>query len=96
MACSCSEDQEVTMPRSSRALLPAEIRSSPGRSSPKPMLSWAFLPLQSVPRSPWVRLPEPFLPALLTPSLGEVGRSALQGLAARPGRSAPRGTDRLS
>jgi hypothetical protein len=52
MACSCSEDQEVTMPRSSRALLPAEIRSSPGRSSAKPMLSWAFLPLQSVSRLP--------------------------------------------
>jgi hypothetical protein len=60
------------------------------------MLSWAFRPLQSVSRSPWGRLPGPFLPALSTPSLGEVERAALQGLAARPGRSAPRGTDRLS
>jgi hypothetical protein len=41
MACSCSEDQEVTMPRDSRALLPAEIRTTANRSPPKPMLSWA-------------------------------------------------------
>jgi hypothetical protein len=27
IACSCSEDQEVTMPRNSRALLPAKIRT---------------------------------------------------------------------
>jgi hypothetical protein len=27
IACSCSEDQEVTMPRSFRALLPAKIRT---------------------------------------------------------------------
>jgi hypothetical protein len=27
IACSCSEDQEVTMPRNSRALLSAEIRT---------------------------------------------------------------------
>jgi hypothetical protein len=58
------------------------------------MLSWAFLPLQSVSRSPWVRLPEPFLPALSTSVLGEAGRAALQGLAARSGRPVPRGTDR--
>ena len=32
IACSCSEDQEFTMPRSSRALLPAEIRFSGSRS----------------------------------------------------------------
>jgi hypothetical protein len=31
-ASSCSEDQEVTLPRSSRALLPARIRTRPGRS----------------------------------------------------------------
>jgi hypothetical protein len=41
MACSCSEDQEVTMPRGSRALLPAEIRTTANRGPPKPMLSWA-------------------------------------------------------
>jgi hypothetical protein len=96
MACSCSEDQEVTMPRGSRALLPAEIRTPASRSSPKPMLSWAFLPLQSVPRLPWVRLPGPFLPALFTPALREVGRAALQGLTARSSRTAPRRTVRLS
>jgi hypothetical protein len=32
IACSCSEDQKFTMPRSSRALLPAEIRTSDRRS----------------------------------------------------------------
>jgi hypothetical protein len=96
MACSCSEDQEVTMPRSSRTLLPAEIRASAGRSSPKSMLSWVLTPLQSVSRSPWVRLPEPFLPALPTPALREVEHTALQGFAARLGRPAPRGTGRLS
>jgi hypothetical protein len=30
------------MPRSSRALLPAKIRTSTGRSRRKPILSWAF------------------------------------------------------
>jgi hypothetical protein len=47
-ASSCSEDQEVTLPRSSRALLPARIRTRPGRSRTGPILSWAFGPLQSV------------------------------------------------
>jgi hypothetical protein len=32
IACSCSEDQKFTMPRSSRALLPAEIRIGDSRS----------------------------------------------------------------
>jgi hypothetical protein len=32
IACSCSEDQEFTMPRGSRALLPAEIRTSDSQS----------------------------------------------------------------
>jgi hypothetical protein len=40
-ASSCSEDQEVTLPRSSRALLPARIRTHPGRNRDEPMLSWA-------------------------------------------------------
>jgi hypothetical protein len=51
-----------------------------------------FLPLQSVSRLPWGRLPVPFPPALYPPPLGETGRAALQGLAGRPGRSNPRGT----
>jgi hypothetical protein len=41
IACSCSEDQEFTMPRSSRALLPAEIRTCDSRGCGRPMLSWA-------------------------------------------------------
>ena len=32
IACSCSEDQEITMPRNFRALLPAEIRTWDSRS----------------------------------------------------------------
>jgi hypothetical protein len=35
------------MPRGSRALLPAGIRTRPDRSPEGPMLSWAFAPLQS-------------------------------------------------
>jgi hypothetical protein len=52
MAFSCSEDQKVTMPRDFRALLPAKIRTPKNRSSRKPILSWAFQPLQSIPRQP--------------------------------------------
>jgi hypothetical protein len=52
MALSCSEDQKITMPRDSRALLPAEIRTPRDRSPREPMLSWALSPLQSVSRSP--------------------------------------------
>jgi hypothetical protein len=48
MAFSCSEDQKITMPRDSRALLPAKIRTPVDRGPPEPMLSWAFTPLQSV------------------------------------------------
>jgi hypothetical protein len=43
IAFSCSENQKITMPRSSRALLPAKIRTRASRSSQGPMLSWAFL-----------------------------------------------------
>ena len=42
IACSCSEDQEVTMPRNFRALLSAEIRTAANRGLPQPLLSWAF------------------------------------------------------
>jgi hypothetical protein len=35
IACSCSEDQEITMPRSSRALLPTEVRTRCGPRSAK-------------------------------------------------------------
>jgi len=38
----CSEDQEVKMPRDSRALFPAEVRTAPETEVPRrPMLSWA-------------------------------------------------------
>jgi hypothetical protein len=42
IALFCSEDQKVTMPRSSRALLPAEIRTRAGRSPRRSMLSWVL------------------------------------------------------
>jgi len=42
IVCSCSEDQEITMPRSFRALLPAEIRTRLEFYACRPMLSWAF------------------------------------------------------
>jgi hypothetical protein len=81
-ASSCSEDQEVTLPRSSRALLPARIRTRPGRSPGAGRYSLGLCaPLESVPRPPWGRLPVPFPPALPSTALGESGRTALQGLA---------------
>ena len=53
-------------------------------------------PLQSVPRTPWNRLPGSFLPALCSPALRKNGRPALQGLAERAGRKRPCGRIRLS
>jgi hypothetical protein len=61
-----------------------------------PILSWAFAPLQSVPRTPWSRLPDSFLPALYRIALGEDDHAALQGLPERTGRGLPRGNSRLS
>jgi hypothetical protein len=55
IACSCSEDQEFTMPRSSRALLPAEIRTCRSRSCGRPMLSWVSF--ASPERSPQAAAP---------------------------------------
>jgi hypothetical protein len=40
IACSCSEDQEFTMPRSSRALLPTEVRTCNG---PRPAQADALM-----------------------------------------------------
>jgi hypothetical protein len=74
------------MPRGFRALLPAGIRTDPG---PRPGMADAlmgFLPLQSVPRAPWGRLPASFPRALSTPPLGERRRPALQGLAEHASR----------
>jgi hypothetical protein len=43
IACSCSEDQEVTMPRNSRALLSAEIRTSgrPGSATADALMGFS-------------------------------------------------------
>jgi len=74
------------MPRGFRALLPAGIRTDP---EPKPGMADAlmgFLPLQSVPRTPWKRLPASFPHALSTSPLGERHRPALQGLTERASR----------
>jgi hypothetical protein len=43
IASSCSEDQKVTMPRNSKALLPAEIRTRLEQCAHGPMLSWDSL-----------------------------------------------------
>jgi hypothetical protein len=97
IACPCSEDQEFTMPRSSRALLPAEIRT---RGRPKSAradtLMGLHTPLQSVPLGPWRRLPGTFPPALPSSDLREIGTAALQGFVASAGRATPRGAARLS
>jgi hypothetical protein len=76
---------------------------SPQRSVPaadrgplRPMLSWAFWPLQSVPRAARTRLPGHVPPALSPVILGEDGGTALQGFGTHAGRQAPRGTHRLS
>jgi hypothetical protein len=47
IACSCSEDQEVTMPRSSRALLSAEIRTSGEPELATAVALMGFLPHRS-------------------------------------------------
>jgi hypothetical protein len=85
------------MPRSFRALLPVEIRTGQGpKATDQPLLSWAFAPLQSIPRSPWSRLPDSFLPALSTTILVEDDGAALQGLPELTGRVPPHGDARLS
>jgi hypothetical protein len=74
------------MPRGFRALLSAGIRTDP---EPKPGTADAlmgFLPLQSVPRMPWRRLPASFPRALSAPPLRETRRPALQGLAEHTSR----------
>lgn len=52
IACSCSEDQEVTMPRDSRALLSAKIRTDgkPGPAAAAALLG--FSPFRSVNHRP--------------------------------------------
>jgi hypothetical protein len=60
IACSCSEDQEVTMPRNSRALLPAEIRTrlEPMRARADTLMGFRTLRQQHLPlRAPVARRP---------------------------------------
>jgi hypothetical protein len=96
IACSCSEDQEFTMPRSSRALLPTEVRT---RLGPRPARADALMGIFASPeRSP--RTADPASRA--HPSCAsstrsqETGRPALQGLGRHAGRQTPRGASRLS
>jgi hypothetical protein len=88
IAYSCSENQKFTMPRGSRALLPAKIRT---RHRPKPESGRCSpgiqSPLQSVPFVPRARLPGPFPRALFPLDLREVERPALQGLDEHSGRT---------
>jgi hypothetical protein len=87
IAYSCSENQKFTMPRDSRALLPAEIRTPPGRSRTRADTLLGFLPpLQSVPFVPGNQLPGPFPHALCPPDLREVRWPALQGVDEHSGR----------
>jgi hypothetical protein len=74
------------MPRGSRALLPARIRTEPRAEARVADALMGFWPLQSVSRTPWKRLPASFPHALSTPPLRERRRPALQGLAERAGR----------
>jgi hypothetical protein len=78
---SCSEDQEIMMPRGSRALFPARIRALSGPKPGGPMLSWVSGPLQSVRHTPWKRLPVPSLMRFRRPDSEEPRRPALQGIA---------------
>jgi hypothetical protein len=88
IAYSCSENQKFTMPRSSRALLPARIRTPAGRSRPEADALMGFSsPLQSVPIPPGGRLPGPFPHALCPTDLREAGSSVLQGVDERSGRT---------
>jgi hypothetical protein len=69
IACSCSEDQEVTMPRNFRALLSAEIRTAANRGLPQPLLSWAFRRFKALTAGPKRnRLPGPYLSCLQKPN----------------------------
>jgi hypothetical protein len=96
IAYSCSENQKFTMPRGSRALLPAEIRTRPGRSQLRADTLLGFLPpLQSVPFVPWDQLPDPFPHALCPPDLREVRRPALQGVNEHLGRTSLAGRPTL-
>jgi hypothetical protein len=81
---SCSEDQEVMVTRDSRALLPAEIRTVPGRSPFWPMLSWDSRPREELVRTTRTRLPGPDRIAVrrLRPKVPP-------SLALRPSRSPP-------
>jgi hypothetical protein len=88
IADSCSENQKFTMPRGSRALIPAEIRT---RRRPKPPSGRCSLgvqsPLQSVPLVPRTRLPGPSPPALSPTDLEEAHGPALQGIDEHSGRT---------
>ena len=91
----CSEDQEVKMPRGSRALFPARIRTPSGQSPEEADTLLGFKPLQSFPAPPWRRLPAPFPHVLPVPPLRETEHPALQGLAERIGRLALAGQPTL-
>jgi hypothetical protein len=85
IACSCSEDQEVTMPRSSRALLSVEIRTGgePGSAAADALMG--FLPQRNL--KPEARA-EPVTRPLPLPVSGSRTRRARS-----PGQS---GTSRLA
>jgi hypothetical protein len=90
--------------RTKRSRCPAAPgRCSPLRSVPaadrgplRPMLSWAFSPLQSDPRAARTRLPGHVPHALFPAVLGEDCGPALQGVGTHASRQAPRGADQLS
>lgn len=87
IACSCSEDQKFTMPRSSRALLPTEVRTCDGRPPVQADALMGVLRLsRAIPARMRTRLPGPVPPALCPPGLGETEPPALQGIDTHAGR----------
>jgi hypothetical protein len=82
IALFCSEDQKITMPRSSRALLPAGIRARPGRSPAGSMLSWVSRRLfRARPERRGIGFPTPSLLRFSYPRPEGRTHAALQGLA---------------
>jgi hypothetical protein len=80
------------MPRDSRALFPAEVRTASKTEVPRrPMLSWASLRLsRAFPDGSWERLPAPNPPVLSMPGSARIRASGTPGPAEPPSRRSSR------
>jgi hypothetical protein len=83
IALYCSEDQKATMPCSSRAFLPAEIRTHPGRSPAEPILSWVSCASPELDSHAVGSASRPFPSCAFRRRSRGNGSAALQGLAER-------------